>query len=141
MKPYKLRTTYGSERHVKDDIKKLLDAWGAFWWMPPANGFGKVGVSDINALKRGVFIAVEAKFGGNKPTINQKQYLQSIYAEDGFGFVVDEKTIGLFAKWLALFETATVHTSMGEKLPDAVGAELLNIARTLTEPTLLITGK
>ena len=59
------------EKDVKTRIKKLLDDHDWFWFMPPANGFGRTGISDIIAVKRGVFLAIEAKFGKNPPTAMQ----------------------------------------------------------------------
>ena len=51
-----------SESDVKKYVKKILDDHGWKWWMPPANGFGQAGISDFNALRSGVFLAVETKF-------------------------------------------------------------------------------
>ena len=31
------------EGDIKADVKKVLDEFGWFWWMPPANSFGKSG--------------------------------------------------------------------------------------------------
>jgi hypothetical protein len=66
-----MRKTYTKEAHVKDDMKALLDRFGWFWFMPPANAYGKSGISDIIALKRGTFMAIETKFGSNKPTASR----------------------------------------------------------------------
>ena len=70
--------TFLTEKDVKAEVKKLLNAHDWFWWMPPANGFGKAGISDFNALKKGVFLAVETKFGSKKPT--PEGYLQWLAA-------------------------------------------------------------
>lgn len=124
--------TYASEKDVKASVKKLLDKHKYFWWMPPANGFGKVGVSDFNALRGGVFVAVETKFGNNKPTVQQKAYLQSVIAEDGFGFVVSEKNIHWFELWLDAFDKAAEATSRKEKVSSEIGAAMLDAIRELT---------
>lgn len=125
--------TYTSEKDVKASVKKLLDKHKYFWWMPPANGFGKVGVSDFNALRAGVFVAVETKFGNNKPTAAQKAYLQSVIAEDGFGFVVNEKTIDTFAKWLEAFDRAAEATAKKEKVASEDGAAMLDCIKLMTD--------
>lgn len=125
--------TYTSEKDVKASVKKLLDKHKYFWWMPPANGFGKVGVSDFNALRAGVFVAVETKFGKNKPTAQQKAYLQSVIAEDGFGFVVSEKTIDTFAKWLEAFDRAAMATANKEKVASEDGAAMLDCIKLMTD--------
>jgi hypothetical protein len=73
------------EKGVKENVKRLLDAFDWFWWMPPANGYGKVGVSDFHAIKDGVFLAIETKFGSNKPTHHQRAFLETINAARGMG--------------------------------------------------------
>lgn len=124
--------TYSSEKDVKATVKKLLTKHKYFWWMPPANGFGKVGVSDFNALRAGVFVAVETKFGGNKPTPAQRAYLESITAEGGFGFVVDEKRLDTFTKWLEAFDRAAEAASRKEKVAPEDGAAMLDAIREMT---------
>lgn len=126
--------TYNSEAKVKKRIKQLLDKHEWFWWMPPMNGFGKVGVSDFNSLRKSVFLSVEAKYGGNKPTAQQKAYLESIIAEHGIGLVVDEKTLSLFERWLELFDKQTVLMQKREKLSPEEGAEFLDAVKALTDP-------
>ncbi|MDR3427792.1 hypothetical protein [Silvimonas sp.] len=128
---------YNNEKDVKKEVKRLLDAHGWFWWMPPANGFGKVGISDINALRHGVFLAVETKFGYNKPTPQQKGFLHSINSHDAFGFVVTEKTVGSLQVWLEAFDRARDCTATGTKMADEDGAAMLNAIAVMTE--LLVT--
>lgn len=124
--------TFQTEKDVKAEVKKLLDQHGWFWWMPPANGFGKAGIADFNAIKKGVFLAVETKFGPRKPTNMQVGYLNSVIAEDGFGFVVNETTLNSFGIWLAAFDRATTAVSQGEKPNDEDGAAMLDAIHTLT---------
>lgn len=121
------------EKDVKARVKKLLDDHGWFWWMPPMNGFGTVGVSDFNAIRKGVFLAVETKFGSNKPTANQLAYLNSINAEDAFGFVVNEKTLEQFAGWLDAFDRACTATGKGTKVTSDDGAYMLDAIKAMTE--------
>lgn len=125
-------TTYRIEADVKKQVKKLLDKHSWFWWMPPANGFGKIGVSDFNAFRGGIFLAVETKFGKNKPTAQQKAFLESILAESGFAFVVNDTNIEHFEAWLAAFDRAA--TNAGKNLPvePEDGAIMLNALKELT---------
>jgi len=109
-----------NEGDVKKQVKKLLDAHRWFWWMPGANGFGKTGVSDFCALRNGVFLGVETKFGKNKPTTRQVAFLQSVNVENGIGLVVNEKTLDTFHQWLELFDQSTDYTARGEKPPAEV---------------------
>jgi ABC-type sugar transport system substrate-binding protein len=100
--------------------------------MPPMNGFGQTGVADFNALRGGVFLAVETKFGSNKPTVHQKAFLQSVAAENAFGFVVTDKNINWFSSWLDAFDRAADAFSKGEKPTNEDGALMLDAIRELT---------
>lgn len=128
-----MKRTYLKEADVKKHVKKLLDDAGWFWWMPPANGFGKVGVSDFNALRNGVFLVVETKFGRNKPTAPQNAYMNSILAEDGFAFVVNEQNIEWLEAWLAAFGRATIAQSHNQDVSPEDGAMMINAIRYLQE--------
>lgn len=126
--------TYIREADVKAEVKKILNQHGWFWWMPPANGFGKSNV-DFNALRGGVFMAIETKFGKNKCTPLQLGYLSSIFKEDGFGFVVTEKTLDSFRQWMAAFDrAAATQMTPGGKVDPQDGATMLEAIRVLTEP-------
>ena len=94
------RRTYTKEADVKAEVKKLLKQHGWFWFMPPANGYGASGLADILALRDGKFLAVETKFGGNTPTVNQRKFLAEVLTAGSYAVVVDEKTIGDFDRWL-----------------------------------------
>ena len=122
-----------SEKHVKHKVKKLLDKHGWFWWMVPANGYGKGGVSDFHALKNGVFLAIETKYGANKPTALQKQFCESIMSCKGFAFVVNEKNLDWLDRWLTCFESATVAVSQGNEVAHTDGADMLNAIASLTK--------
>lgn len=130
---------FTSEKSVKKAVKDLLNKYDWFWWMPPANGFGKSGVSDFNALKNGVFLAIETKFNGNTPTPLQKAYIESIYAQQGLGFVVDETNIEWLDQWLLAFDknVEAVQQSGGGDPREAVDADygslMLNATAKLTE--------
>lgn len=124
---------YAKEADVKKQVKKLLDDAGWFWWMPPANGFGKVGVADFNALRNGVFLAVETKFGKNKPTAQQRAYLNSILAEDGMAFVVNEQNIEWLQAWLDAFQRATIAQSRNEDVTPEDGAMMVNAIKYMHE--------
>ena len=120
-----------SEKDVKKKVKQILDKHDWFWWMTPANGYGKSGIADFCALKNGTFLAIETKFGGNKPTVLQVAYLQSINAEDSFGFVVDEHRVEWLDTFLTSFRKAQV--AKGQKLEptEADGAAMLNAIRAM----------
>lgn len=120
-----------NEKDVKARVKKLLDAHNWFWWMPPANGFGKVGVSDFHALKNGVFLSIETKFGSNKPTAHQKAFLESINAETGMGFVVNEQNLEHLEAFLTDFGGQTDLVAKEGKMSNEAGARLVDAIRAL----------
>ena len=120
-----------NEKDVKAKVKKLLDKYGWFWWMPPANGFGQSGISDFNAVKDGVFMAVETKFGSNKPTAMQGAFLRSINQESCFGFVVTEKTLEWFDTFLEEFERSKIDVSEKKAMAHESGAALIDAIRAL----------
>ena len=121
-----------NERDVKAQVKKLLDKHKWFWWMPPANGFGKTGIADFNAIRGGVFLAIETKFGSNKPTVLQVAYLNSVRQEDGFGFVVCEKRLEWLSGWLAAFDNAVASQISKQDPKPEDGAMMLNAIREMT---------
>lgn len=124
---------FETEKDVKRKVKQMLEKNGWFWWMPAANGYGKSGVADFNALKHGTFLAIETKFGSRKPTALQVGYLNSIQAEMGMGFVVNENRLDTLEAWLQAFDRATTEVTKGEKPADADGALLLNAAQIMTQ--------
>ena len=69
---------FPKEADVKTKAKRLLDRHSWMWWMTPASAFGKSGVSDFCALKKGTFMAVETKLHPNKPTEQQKAFLRNV---------------------------------------------------------------
>ena len=52
------------EEDVKKVVKTILKGTPKCWWfMPPANGFGRSGIPDFVGHVNGHFFAVETKFG------------------------------------------------------------------------------
>jgi Holliday junction resolvase len=122
-----------NEKDVKKKVKALLDTHGWFWFMPPANAYGKSGIADIIAIKDGVFLAIETKFGPNKPTPLQVGFLNSIRKEHGIAFVVNDKTVSFFEQWLEAFTRATTAVA-GQKMPETEdGSLMLNAIKVLTD--------
>lgn len=121
-----------NEKGVKARVKKLLDKHGWFWWMPAANGFGTQGIADFLAVRKGIFMAVETKFGGNKPSALQCGFLNSIAAEDHFAFVVDENTLAAFERFLQLLDESIERTAKtGQKPTDEAGAGMIDCIREM----------
>lgn len=123
-----------NEGGVKKIIKELLNVHGWFVWMPAANGFGKQGVGDFNALKDGVFLNVEAKHKYNKPSAQQKGFAAQVIANDCFALCVNEKTLDHFAWFLESFEISKQFQMRGQEVPAEHGSRLLNAISVLTDP-------
>jgi hypothetical protein len=118
--------TYTNEADVKKQVKKLLNQHHWFWWMPPANGFGRTGIADFNALRGGVFLAIETKFGSNKPTAMQIGFLESVASESGMAFVVNEKNLDALAVWLERFDQAIKAQSENKDVEQSDGAAMVD---------------
>ncbi len=123
--------TIKSEKDVKKAVKKLLDAHGWFWWMPAANGYGASGVSDILCLKAGVFIAIETKFDKGQLTAMQRAFLNSINAESGFGFVVNELNLDWLEAFLVNFGDSVREVQENKRMGNEAGATLVDAIRML----------
>ncbi len=78
------------EKKVKDKVKKMLAAHGAYYFMPATHGYGSSGVPDIIACLDGVFLGIECKANGNKPTALQIKNLQELSSAGGVAVVIDE---------------------------------------------------
>jgi hypothetical protein len=90
------------EAKTKKAVKALLDASGAYHFMPPANGYGRAGIPDIVACVNGRFLAVECKAGKGKTTALQDRELAAIRAAGGVSLVVYDSAQDLRAlqEWI-----------------------------------------
>lgn len=127
-----------TEKDVKHKGKALLEKFGWFYWMPPANQFGASGISDLHAVHNNVFMVVEFKHGGNTPTELQKAFLTTIAAAGHFAFVVDEKSMVIFEAFLRAFDRSMrrVAAAGGDisAADETDGAIMVNAMRDLTAP-------
>jgi Holliday junction resolvase len=80
------------EGRVKEQVKKVLKTHGIWYFMPAANGYGKVGVPDFICCWRGRFLAIETKAPGKRDatTANQKVQIGEIQKSEGWALVVDD---------------------------------------------------
>ena len=79
---------------VKTKIKKLLNEYGALHFSPYMAGMGSAGVSDIIALYKGYYIAIEAKADATKkPTELQKKFLGQVRANGGIALVIHKDNL------------------------------------------------
>jgi len=82
-----------NENSVKDAVKRRLKKYGAWYTMPHQAGYSARGVPDIIACYHGKFIAIECKYGKNKPTSLQTRQLENIDRAGGIGMVINETNI------------------------------------------------
>jgi hypothetical protein len=80
------------EGRVKEHVKKVLKANDIWYFMPAANGYGKVGVPDFICCWDGKFLAIETKAPGKRDqtTANQKMQILQIQTANGWAIVVDD---------------------------------------------------
>ena len=121
------------EKDVKHQIKKVLDKHDWYWWMPPSNAFGRTGISDFHAVKAGMFIAIEAKFGTNTVTEMQRAFLNSIRAADHFAFVVTDQNVRWLDSFLSDLDASIGAVGKGDKPTPEQGAGMLNAIKALTD--------
>lgn len=87
------RARFRSEKDVKRVVARILDAMQVQHFMPPANAYGKTGISDFLSLKNGKAIAIETKYGYNKPTKPQLMFGEKWQRGGGLFVVVNERNI------------------------------------------------
>ena len=92
-----MKKIYSSEKDVKEKIKEILKEKNIWYFMPSMNGYGRQGIPDFIGCVKGKFIAIEAKFNGNKTTLHQDRELFAIAAHEGKAFIIDEFSIDSLA--------------------------------------------
>lgn len=82
------------EAKVKKKIKEILSSVpGCYFFMPPANGYGRAGIPDFVGCLSGRFFAIEAKAGRGKTTALQDKEIAQIKSCGGFAIVVNEVNV------------------------------------------------
>ena len=90
------------EAKVKLAVRSVLDKYKAYYFFPPANGYGRAGIPDVVAcLPNGRFLAIECKAGKGKPTALQLRELAKIAEARGYARIVYEKDIQELDEWLS----------------------------------------
>lgn len=77
------------ENKVKEKVKKVLKAHGAYWHMPVQNGMGAPSL-DFVGCHFGRYYAIETKAENKQPTPRQKLTIAAIESAGGKTFVVNE---------------------------------------------------
>ena len=81
------------EGEIKDQVRKVLDEMGAYYFFPAANGYGRTGIPDIIACVGGHFVGIECKAGSKQPTALQQRELDNIEKAGGTGLLVNADNI------------------------------------------------
>ena len=82
-----------NEGDVKKEVKKILTALNAWYFMPVQTGYGVQGIPDFVVCFRGRFIGIETKFGGNLLSQWQEKQRLGICRAKGLFFTIDERTV------------------------------------------------
>jgi hypothetical protein len=100
------------ENTVKARIKAWLKREGVFYWSAAAGPFSSHGISDILAVKDGVFYAIEVKAPGKagNATPHQLRFIAAIKAAGGRGAVVD--TLDAVKELFHVSDTSTSGSSL-----------------------------
>jgi Holliday junction resolvase len=88
------------EVKVKKKVVAQLKLLGAYFFYPVTGGYGGSGVPDIVGCYKGKFFAIECKAGKNKPTALQQKNIDSIAAQGGAVWVVNEDNMEGVTSWL-----------------------------------------
>lgn len=96
-----------NEGDVKKIVKKTLaDTDRCWWFMPPANGYGRAGIPDFVGWVNGMPFAVETKFGKGVTTANQNREINDATHAGGEVWIVRETNVDQwvieFKAWVAL---------------------------------------
>ena len=81
------------EVKVKARVRAILDVMGIYYFMPPANGFGRSGIPDIICCVNGRFFAIECKAGKGMTTALQNRELQHIEDAGGMSLIAREDSL------------------------------------------------
>lgn len=97
-----------NEADVKKAVKKVLGKYGEDIWyfMPPANGYGRSGIPDFLGCYKGYTFAIETKFGGNMPTNNQVREMNNLKYNGAQVWLINDAVVpdfgAVFDGWAAL---------------------------------------
>ena len=81
------------ESKVKAQVKKILDKYNAYYFMPIGGPYSRPGIPDIVGCYNGVYFAIECKAGKGKTTALQDRELSLISKAGGIAIVVNENNL------------------------------------------------
>lgn len=92
------------EGRVKKQIKEVLKKYGVYYHMPVQNGMGSPTL-DFICCYRGIYLGIEAKAPGKKPTARQELTIKLIRDAGGTAFCLSGPEP--LEVWLKLMENRT----------------------------------
>lgn len=87
------RATITDEKGVKRVVRRILDKAKVYSFMPPAQAYGRAGVSDIIAIKYGKVVFIETKYKYNKPSENQLRFGDEVEKHGAVFVVINERNM------------------------------------------------
>jgi hypothetical protein len=87
------------ESKVKAKGVDIFKLYGAYYFFPAQNDYGRAGIPDAIVCYKGKFLGVEFKAGYNKPTALQEREMMEIQKAGGSAMVVREDTLNQLAEW------------------------------------------
>ena len=96
-----------NEKAVKTQVKKIIGNAPTTWWfMPPANGYGRSGIPDFIGCVKGQMFAIETKSGAGQLTANQMREVELLMRAGCKVWIVREASLSTFElefnAWVAL---------------------------------------
>lgn len=89
------------EAKVKAAGKKIFEKYGAWYFFPSQNGYGRAGVPDAIVCHMGRFLAVEFKAGKNTTTALQEKEIMDIHKAGGAAMAINESNLNRLEEWFA----------------------------------------
>ena len=87
------------EGKVKAKAVEIFKKYGAYYFFPGANGFGRAGIPDAIVCYKGMFLGVEFKAGKNTTSALQDREIAAIHKAGGAAMVVNENTLTDLEVW------------------------------------------
>jgi len=78
---------------VKARVKKILDTYNAYYFMPIGGPYSRPGIPDIVGCYKGRYFAIECKAGKGKTTALQDKEINATQAAGGEAIVVNETNL------------------------------------------------
>lgn len=99
------------EGKVKESVKKVLKLFNSYYHMPVQNGMGSPTLdfvacvpvkitSDMVGRTVGLYVTIETKAPGKKPTPRQQLTMMQVTSAMGKVFVIDDAEATELAQWL-----------------------------------------